>query len=106
MSTAAFALRYVAAANQLAPISSALWVEASDVNGRRAALIVGDLVRVGHETVAQSSQDRWIRAGIFTGRTAGEPADVVLPALPVKFQRLIGQSPVAEANDRLVPVWD
>src|SRR5215218_2624371 len=71
MSTAAFALRYVAAANQLAPISSALWVEASDVNGRRAALIVGDLVRVGHETVAQSSQDRWIRAGIFTCGSAG-----------------------------------
>jgi hypothetical protein len=31
MSTAAFALSYVAAANQLAPISSALWVEASAV---------------------------------------------------------------------------
>src|SRR5918993_2578719 len=76
------------------------------LNGRPGALNAGGVVGVGHEVVPQSGHDRWIWARIFTGGSAGEPTDVVLPALSVNFERLVGQAAVDEADGRLGPVWD
>ena len=42
------------------------------------------------EVVLRSCQDRRVRAWICTGGSAGEPAEVVLPALPVGFERHVG----------------